>query len=76
MRGPYYGLIIYDNGQFQWEFGSFDRSDVVCGRDDYHDKGYRLKDMQVMRFEVIPSQGQINQMLTAMNSALDIARTN
>ncbi len=75
MRGPYYALIVYENGQYNWEFGSYDRSDVVAEQDDYQDKGYRLRDMQVMRFETVPSQKQVDELLEHMNKPLRHART-
>lgn len=75
MRGPYYALIVYDNGQYQWEFGSYDRSDVVSEQQDYNDKGYRLKDMQVIRFETVPNQRDVEQFLNNMNMPIKHART-
>lgn len=72
MRGPYYALITYssDVSQYCWEFGSYDRSDVISEREDYHDKGWKLKDLIVQRFESVPTQAQCDQFMSKMNESL------
>lgn len=72
MRGPYYALISYssDIAQYTWELGSFDRSDITFERDDYHDKGWKLKDLIVQRFETCPTQKQCDDFMLKMNNAV------
>lgn len=69
MRGPYYVLIVYKDGHYSWEFGSFDRSDVIYERDDYREQGYALNELMVTRFEVCPTQKQCDDFMLKMNNA-------
>lgn len=64
----YYGLITFDEGQFTWSFGSYDKSDVTYERQDMHDHGYKLKNMTVITFAKCPRQSEIEYIISNMNA--------
>lgn len=69
MAKKYYGLFSYTEGQWAYEFGDYDKECVEFERDDYMDKGWKRKHLIIHTWNTCPSQGEIDQLQSAMNTA-------
>lgn len=65
----YFALLARegDNAPWTYEFGDHDQSAVEYERDDYRAKGYKARNLKVVRFERIPSQRQVEAHMRKLN---------
>lgn len=51
-KKQYHLLLTFDKhvdlNKWCIDFGSYDKSDVTCERDDYKDRGYKAKDLKIL----------------------------
>ena len=64
----YYQLFVREEGEWTISFGDRDKECVEFEAEDYRDPGVRVKDIKLVTFARVPTQGQLHMKLESLNA--------